>query len=484
MTQIIDLGKLRFNFAGQWLTTTEYEANDVVKYGGNVYVYIYGLKTLGTLPTDTVYWALMVQGISFEGVYSPTLPYQIGDGVAHGGKVYIAIKDSTGIATTNTTYWSQFVDGIQYEGNYSGITAYQKNDVVVYGGSAYIAKQDTTANLPTVTSSWSKFVEGVSVKAIYNGATAYVPNDLVAYGANIYIATTESVGKLPTDVLYWRVYSSGFAYLGSWSDTTTYQVGQTITYGGSLFQAVIDSTGVNPTITASWTRIVGGISNKGAWTTSTAYAIDEVVVYGGNTYITLIPHASTVFATDLAANKWRKYNSGIRYQGTWNEAATYLIDDVVTSDASTYITVTDNTVGGLAPSAGNTGFALLAAGALGVPLINPASYGRVVASGATTSQWVGNVSFNSTISTGTGLLANTRYLCNHSAAMTLSLPASASTTNGTQVEIVDINGVFAKKLVTITSDTTIQGKSESLILDISGVTVKLVFDSILKWRLI
>lgn len=435
MTQIIDLGKLRFNFAGQWLNTTGYEANDVVKYGGNVYVYIYGLKTAGILPTDTTYWALMVQGISFEGMYSSVTAYQIGDGVAHGGKVYIAIKDSIGIATTNTTYWSQFVDGIQYEGNYLGSTAYQKNDVV-------------------------------------------------AYGANNYIATTDTVGNLPTNAVYWSVFSSGFAYLGSWSATTPYQVGQTITYGGSLFHAVIDSTNVNPTITTSWTRIVGGISNKGDWTTATAFAIDEVVVYGGNTYITLIPHASTVFATDLAANKWKKYNSGIRYKGSWNVATTYLIDDVVVSGVSTYITVTDNIVGGIAPSEGNAGFTLLAAGASGVPLITTASYGQVVASGATTSQWVGNVSFNSTISTGTGLVANTRYLCNHSAAMTLSLPTSASTTNGTQIEIVDINSVFAKKLVTITSDTTIQGKSESLILDISGVTVKLVFDSNLKWRLI
>ena len=50
MTQVIDLGKLRFYFAGQYSNTTTYEQNDVVKYGGNVYVYIYSLKTSGNAP--------------------------------------------------------------------------------------------------------------------------------------------------------------------------------------------------------------------------------------------------------------------------------------------------------------------------------------------------------------------------------------------------------------------------------------------------
>jgi len=39
MAQIIDLGKLRFNFAGDWNVATTYESNDVVRYGGNIYVY-------------------------------------------------------------------------------------------------------------------------------------------------------------------------------------------------------------------------------------------------------------------------------------------------------------------------------------------------------------------------------------------------------------------------------------------------------------
>ena len=110
MSQIIDLGKLRFHFAGAYDAATTYEANDIVKYGGNVYVYTYGLKQSGKVPTDPAYWALMVEGFRFIGDYSNSANYRVGDGVAHGGKVYICILDSTGNTPPNATYWSQFAD--------------------------------------------------------------------------------------------------------------------------------------------------------------------------------------------------------------------------------------------------------------------------------------------------------------------------------------------------------------------------------------
>ena len=73
MSQIIDLGKLRFHFAGDYDATTMYEVNDIVKYGGNVYVYTYALKASGNVPTDTTYWALMVDGFKFQSVYDLSL---------------------------------------------------------------------------------------------------------------------------------------------------------------------------------------------------------------------------------------------------------------------------------------------------------------------------------------------------------------------------------------------------------------------------
>lgn len=303
MTTLIDLGKLRFSFSGDWSSSTTYETNDIVKYGGNVYVYTYGLKTSGHLPTETDFWALMVEGIKFKGAYATGTAYKVGDGVAHGGKVYIAIKDTTGNTPPNVTYWSQFADGIQYEGAYSGTAQYQRNDVVQYGASAYIAKQDTTGNLPTVTAFWDKLVDGISATGVWSSVTAYVPGDLVAYGANIYKAVANNTNQLP-----------------------------------------IDSTGTLNS--ANWQLFNSGIRSRGDWTTATEYYINDVVTRGGSTYICVVRNASTTFEADLAANKWQKFNSGIRWRGAWATGTAYLRDDVVKNSVGTaYIANSDHTAG-------------------------------------------------------------------------------------------------------------------------------------------
>lgn len=157
---LIDLGKLRFYWADTWNSSTEYELNDVVKYGGNVYVYTNALATTGNLPTNTTYWKTMVEGINFLGVYSTGTAYKPGDAVTHGGNLYLAENPTTGNTPPNATYWSKIASGIQYEGVYASGTAYQKDDIVSYGGSVYIALQDGTGNLPTNTAYWAKLVDG------------------------------------------------------------------------------------------------------------------------------------------------------------------------------------------------------------------------------------------------------------------------------------------------------------------------------------
>ena len=157
---LIDLGKLRFYWADTWSSSTEYELNDVVKYGGNAYVYTNALATTGNLPTNTTYWKTMVEGINFLGVYSTGTAYKPGDAVTHGGNLYLAENPTTGNTPPNATYWSKIASGVQYEGTYDNGVNYQKDDIVSYGGSAYIRLQDGAGNLPTNTTHWAKLVDG------------------------------------------------------------------------------------------------------------------------------------------------------------------------------------------------------------------------------------------------------------------------------------------------------------------------------------
>ena len=301
MSQLIDLGKLRFYFAGEWSVTAIYELNDVVRYGGNVYVYVYAVSTVGTTPTNTTYWALMVSGIKFVGNYDPTVFYPIGDAIAYGGKVYISILDSTGVTPPNATYWSQFADGIEYMGSYSSSQQYKKNDIVAYGPSAYIAIVDTINHDPTNGNYWNRLVSGISASGAWNSSAAYVPGSLVAYGANLYTAVANNTNVPP-----------------------------------------ISATGVLSS--ANWSLLNTGIRSLGEWTTSSTYYINDVITHGGNSYICAIQHASTVFATDLTNSKWTKFNGGVRARGSWLQSTLYLVNDIITTGAgSAYICAQDHT---------------------------------------------------------------------------------------------------------------------------------------------
>ena len=346
MATIIDLGKLRFHFAGDWDASTEYEVNDIVKYGGNVYVYSNVVRTSGNLPTDPYYWVLMVEGFKFREEWDSSTSYRVGDGVAYGGVVYIAIADSQNQVPPNATYWSQFADGIQWEGAYSPTKAYQANDLVQYGAQVYIAKQDTTGNAPTDATYWESFVTGISAEGVFNSGTEYVPGDLVAYGANIYRCTQETLGNLPTDPTYWDLFSTGNKFKGVWNSTQNYLIGETVRFGGNVYQAKVDNVGKEPDVnTTEWEEFTTGVNSRGDWQTSTAYAINDVVNYGGNTYIVLISHTSGVFNTDLSSGKWQKFNSGVRYVGNWAAGTSYLKDDIVSESVSTYICVVDHVAG-------------------------------------------------------------------------------------------------------------------------------------------
>jgi hypothetical protein len=408
MPQLLDLGKLRFYFAGEWSVSTTYEINDIVKYGGNVYVYTYGLKTAGNLPTDVTYWQLMVEGVNFEGVYDNTESYQVGDGVSHGGKVYICIADTVGNTPPNATYWSQFADGIQWEGVYSSLTAYQKNDVVLYGGSAYIAKQDTTNNLPSDTAFWEPFVEGVSFKSIYNAGTVYVENDIVAYGGGLYRALGDTTGNVPTNATYWEVFQ----------------------------------TGVNPT---------------GDWSTATSYFPDDLVNYGGNTFKCLIAHASASFAGDLAAipTKWEKFNSGVRYRGEWQTGSYYVVDDIVKDGVSTYVCLEDHTGGAdFAVDVTANKWEFFARGATDVlPIIGAGDTGKslTIASDGINYAWINATGSN-----------NVFYVAPHGTDTTgsgrsLSTPFAtikyATTQCGTNAVIYVKNGTYEEQLPIVVPDT-------------------------------
>ena len=139
MADII-LGNLKFYWAGNWAQSTNYDADDVVKYGPNVYVCVTAHTSQSTFAPDSAKWDLMVGGLENAGVWNSGTLYKLGQTVTYGGAVYIAIQESTNQNPyTETSYWQKFVDGQQFEGQWQSGTNYQKGDIVYDGGYLYVA---------------------------------------------------------------------------------------------------------------------------------------------------------------------------------------------------------------------------------------------------------------------------------------------------------------------------------------------------------
>ena len=288
MAQILDLGKFRFDYRGAYNGATTYERNDVVTYGGNVYVYKLTTSTAGNLPTDSAFWDLMVEGFNYRGVWSSATQYLIADLVSYGGKVYIALQDTINDnPVTATSDWSVFVDGIQYEGAWNSSTNYQKGDVVKYGGNIWIAVNNSLNSTPTTgNANWDILVYGVEWKGAYNDLTAYKVNDIVSYGGKSYICIFASTGNEPAaNPANWAIFSSGFQFEGTWSSLTTYQAGDVVNYGGLVYVSIADSLNSAPTDPLYWAVLIEGISWKGSYNALTTYNKNDIVSYGGSSWI-------------------------------------------------------------------------------------------------------------------------------------------------------------------------------------------------------
>ena len=184
------LGRIKFKWRGDWATSTAYLVDDIVKYGGNVYVVINNHTSASTIAafydTETTNYNLHTEGLFFKGDWAASTHYRLNDLVKYGSFQYRTTTQHTSTSNFDPSKFEVYGEGFQFEDSYNAGTTYQDGDVVTYGGYSYV-----------------------------------------------YINTTPASGQTPTDNTYWDVLTTGFKALGTYSHGTTYKTGDTIQYGGN-----------------------------------------------------------------------------------------------------------------------------------------------------------------------------------------------------------------------------------------------------------
>lgn len=330
-------------WAQTWTTNTFYKVSDVVKYGGRAYICVDGHTSAATaalgLEQNSADWEILVDGIAFAGSWSSTTRYKVNDIVSYGGQLYICTTHHTSISTFEPANWSLFASGLQFEGAYNGATLYQPGDVVTYGSNSYVAVQSTTGNLPTDSTYWTPITTGIQFRSDYNSGTAYKKGDIVAFGGYTYVAKQDTTGNAPGNATYWDILNYGLKPSGTYAGGTTYNIGEIVQYGGYQYRSLQTTTGNAPTNATYWEVLVKGYTYVGAYSTGSTYKPGELVDYGGSIYAAKVDVATSEDPSDNT--KWDLFAKGFEFQGTWSAspAAPYVAGDLVRYGGHVYVNI-------------------------------------------------------------------------------------------------------------------------------------------------
>ena len=261
------LGRLKFNWRGNWATSTAYVIDDIVKFGANTYVCTQNHTSVANetsfYGTDLSKWSLHTEGITNRGDWQSGTYYKINDVIKYGNTQYRVVTgfSTTGFTTSNVV---EYLSGFEYEDTWSSGETYQPGDVVTYGGYNYIATSINTNKPPAynLTADWDILTTGFTAVGTYTTATNYKPGDLVQYGGYSYVAISTSTNVNPINTNSWSLIVKGFNWVGTWSSTTSYKLGDSVRKDSNSYVSVASTNlNVDPvtdTLGTYWNALIEG----------------------------------------------------------------------------------------------------------------------------------------------------------------------------------------------------------------------------------
>jgi hypothetical protein len=331
-----------FDWKDLWVAGTRYKLNDLVKYNGITYVCTEGHSAAATdtlgLEADQSKWDAFTEGFfwrndvgSLNGTWAPLTRYRKNDVVRYGGQLYVCNTGHTAAATdtlgleADQSKWDYLHKGIEYLGTWDNSSVrYKINDVVKYGGGVWICIDEHTSSVSTsfeaeeTAGRWQQFVEGLEFENSWSDSTIYQPGDIVSYGGFAYVAITNNTNQLPTATTgtEWDLFSTGFNFRNDWATATEYKVGDVIRFNGYTYVAITDntaSTGNQPP-SAVWERLNSGFEWKNTWSSGVFYRLGDSVKDGSNSYVCINQHTSTTGidkpANDVTGTYWNLLTAG------------------------------------------------------------------------------------------------------------------------------------------------------------------------------
>ena len=329
------------------------------------------------LEKDSTSWDVYAEGFDWKGDWVHSTRYKKNDLVKYGGYTYVCNTGHTAAATdtsgleVNQSSWDEFNQGLEYKGAWAQDTRYKMNDVVKQGPDLWICIGRHTSSTEFIADSgnWSEFVEGIQFEDSWSSATTYQPGDIVSYGGNQYISKVLHTNAKPSSApLVWDLFSQGYKFQNDWNNSVSYKIGEVVRLNGYTYVATDDSNSFLYSVTAttastknftvlSTTGLVANQSITFSGTTfgnvmpgatyyvkgtPTATTFQISTTPGGTTFTpTTGSGAMSAIAASMPPDsvKWARLNSGISWQGTWIDDREYVLGDAVRYGSNAYICI-------------------------------------------------------------------------------------------------------------------------------------------------
>ena len=318
-------------FVTDWLTGTTYGPGALAKYNGIVYKCITANTAGVTLETNIADWEIYHDGIEIRNDWAPNTEYRKNDLVKYGATVFRCITTHTSNPTAlDDTNFIVEVFGTQYDGNWSSSTYYNIGDVVRHRGFVYYAITNNYGSSPYNGESipspdWIIVSRGTNFVGPWSPTTVTVPSTAeLVVGMNLEVngsggffepntkirtildATTFTITKVPVqEIISANVDATigivKVALTSVSSAATIYKTGDIVSRGGNLYTALRDIAGdetdgstLDYIDTSIWELFIPGKSFKSTWAIGNVYALNDVAYFKGSSYTCNFEHTSSI----------------------------------------------------------------------------------------------------------------------------------------------------------------------------------------------
>ena len=329
------IGRLRFTWAGAWATGTFYNRDAVASFNGKTYVclephtsstFYSDLAHITESGASTPYWTLMLDGSAWKAQWTPNTEYALNNIVRYGGIVYICTTQHTsGAQQIDLTKWTTYSTSDNWNNAWTTNYVYGIGDLVKYGGIVYrcitnhVSAATTALGLEVDQANWSVLNNGIDYKGTWSSATIrYRVNDIVKNGPDLWICTGGHISSTVFDLTKWNIWLPGQEFAGTWNSTSTYQPGDTVIYGGYSYLSLTANNvnNIPSTDAVDWTIESAGYKMMDEWSQGTAYKIGHVVRRNGGLYSAV---------QDNSAQDPTAYNVSTTYNAASSSGATIAV---------------------------------------------------------------------------------------------------------------------------------------------------------------